>query len=307
MEEIKDIAMWKGVLPPVFSRVCQEIQINDTVIDWVDIIFEQIGNASRCPPHTHTWFEFNYILSGQMETRFGGESLLMRQGEFFLIPPGMLHSHVYNRGNPHEGLCIRWRIRPAGAIDPEQTHSSFYNRLRRLHQWQPGNYRDEHGVGSLLQSFFTEAASGCSGLSLQLMLVRLLELLGRLRQAQESSPSYPLAPNDSLVRKVEVYMEDFQDGKLNVHDLAASMHMSYGHLSRLYKKRTGITIVERMNAIRLDKARELLAQPGLLVSEAAEQAGFPDICYFSKAFKKRYGLSPQAYRQSRQQPSVTPV
>lgn len=64
----------------------------------MDIIFEQIGTASKCPPHAHTWFEFNYVLSGQLGTRFDGDEITVREGEFFLIPPGRVHSHTYTRG-----------------------------------------------------------------------------------------------------------------------------------------------------------------------------------------------------------------
>ncbi|GJM80120.1 hypothetical protein HMSSN139_26160 [Paenibacillus sp. HMSSN-139] len=52
-----------------------------------------------------------------------------------------------------------------------------------------------------------------------------------------------------------------------------------------------------MNRIRLSKACELLKQPSLLIKEVAEQAGFPDIYYFSKAFKKKYGVSPLTFRK----------
>jgi len=287
----------KNVISPVLNQLCREIQINDAVIEWVDIIFEQIGTASKCPPHSHTWFEFNYVLSGQMETHFTGDSIIVREDQFFLIPPGMVHSHSYTRGNPHEGICFRWRIRCA---DPELgvRPDSLYERLNRLHAWKPGAYRDEEVFSDMLASFFEDAARNYPELGLQLLLVRLLERLSLLQQSSEGhTENSRSTAEDPLVRKVEVYLEDFQGSRLNVTDLAASLHMSYGHLSRQYKKLTGNTIVERMNQIRLGKAAELLHTPGLMVSEVAEQSGFIDICYFSKAFKKRYGQSPQNYRK----------
>jgi len=292
-----NIAEWKSVLPPVFNRVCKEIIVQDAVVEWVDIIFEQIGTASKCPPHAHTWFEFNYVLSGKMETRFQGDSLTVREGEFFLIPPGMIHSHTYTRGNPHEGLCFRWRIRRGDPASEVAAEESLYERLERLHQWKPGSYRDERGIGGSLVHFLEEAAMDSSELGLQLLLVRLLERLSRLQREREgdSGKSGPL--QDPLVRKVEIYLEDYHGSRLNVNELAASLHMSYGHLSRQYKKLAGSTIIERMNEIRLEKARELLLLPGSLISEVAEQAGFADLCYFSKSFKKQYGRSPQSYRK----------
>lgn len=297
-----DINRYKSELPPVFNRLCQEIRIQDVIIEWVDIIFEQIGTASKCPPHAHTWFEFNYVLAGQMGTRFDGdgEEITVREGEFFLIPPGRIHAHTYTRGNPHEGLCFRWRLRPADPGRMENDTRSLYSRLKSLQEWRPGTYRDEEGFGGMLAHFLKEAAATePSEFGLQLLLVRLLESLCLLRQTLEGNREASGAAVDPLVRKVEIYMEDFLGSRLNTRELAASLHMSYGHLSREYKKLTGNTIIERMNSIRLEKARELLLLPGYNISEVAEQAGFADLSYFSKAFKKRYGQAPQSYRKAR--------
>lgn len=292
-----DIARWKHELPPLFHRICTEIRINDAIIDWIDIIFEQVGNARFCPPHSHTWFEFNYVLSGQVQTQFDHDLVTIREGEFFLIPPGLTHAHVYTAGNPHEGICFRWRLRRSEG-EEVLDDSSLYGRLRGLTEWKPGGYRDRYGVGNLLDRFLQEAGSGKTPLSLQLLLAQILETLTLIRDPGESVLSDSGGSRDSLVKKVEVYLEDFQGDRLNVADMAASLHISYGHLARLYKKKTGITLIERMNRIRLEKACELLRQPDLLIKEISERSGFPDICYFSKAFKKRYGVSPQAYRRS---------
>ncbi|BBI35197.1 helix-turn-helix transcriptional regulator [Cohnella abietis] len=290
-----EINRLKAELPAVFNQLCHEIQINDTVIDWIDIVFEQVGNASKCPPHSHTWFEFNYVLTGQMQTRFDNQLVTINEGDFFLIPPGLIHSHTYKNYNPHEGICIRWRIRHS-----EQSHNNdaLFINLDKLHQWRPGGYPDHYGIKAIVLHFFQEALAGNSPLSLQLILVRLLEALIQINNREENtSPEYS-GPRDMLIKKIEVYLEDYMGEQFNVTELAASLHMSYGHLCRIYKQRTGITLVDRMNRIRLEKARKLLQPPSaLLIKEIAEQAGFPDIYYFSKAFKKHYGLSPVAYRK----------
>jgi AraC-like DNA-binding protein/mannose-6-phosphate isomerase-like protein (cupin superfamily) len=288
---------WISTLPPVFNTLCHEIRVMDAAIEWVDIIFEQIGTASKCPPHAHTWYEFNYVLTGQLDTRFGKDSICVRAGEFFLIPPGMVHSHTYTRGNPHEGLCFRWRIRRIEGAHEDLPPDSLYARLARLQTWKPGSYRDEEGFGTMLIHFLREAALSRSELGLQLLLVGLLEQLCHLQQTMEGQTGLTRTLKDPLVRKVEIYLEDYQGDRLSVAELAASLHMSYGHLSRQYKKLTGHTIVERMNQIRLEKAAELLRLPDALVSESAEQAGFADLSYFSRAFKKHYGLSPLSYRK----------
>lgn len=318
-----NIAHWKSVCSSRFQEICSEIVIEDALIDWIDIMFEQIGNASGCPPHTHTWYEFNYVLSGELITKFGKNAVRVKAGEYFLIPPGMIHSHQYVRGNPHEGLCIRWRMRRStsepykgGAGSAKRgPERSFYRRLQRLKEFRPGAYTAPDDMRNQLLSFVEAAATGeRSTFVHQLELAGLLDMLvaevprrgigpngTKVEGAADNSPGRSDAGtgqfSDPIVRKVEVYMEDFMKDKWNVTDLAASMHMSYGHLSRLYKERTGLTLVERMNGLRLEKARALLAQPELMIREVAERACYPDIYYFSKAFKRAYGLSPLQYRK----------
>lgn len=293
-----DISRWKTDLPATFNQICHEISINDVTIDWIDIIFEQIGNASKCPPHAHTWFEFNYVLSGEMKTRFEDRLVTMCEGDFFLIPPGMIHSHAYRVDKPHEGICIRWRIRPTTeGLLPNR--DSLYDRLFSLHQWKSGGYRDIYGIKDILLNLFEDAQSGVSPLAMQLLLVKLLDAVTRVSDPKNALTDKKLSPYDKLVRKVEIYLEDFQGDHFSVIALAASLHMSYGHLCRLYKQSTGITIIERMNQIRLDKACTLLRNdPSMLIKEAALRSGFQDIYYFSKVFKKYYGKTPVEFRKS---------
>ncbi|WP_052422100.1 helix-turn-helix transcriptional regulator [Paenibacillus sp. FSL P4-0081] len=182
--------------------------------------------------------------------------------------------------------CFRWRLRRADSGRAEEDTRSLYSRLKSLQKWKPWAYRDTEGFSVMLTHFLKEAvAAEPSELGLQLLLIRLLERLCLLRQTMEGHSVTTAIASEPLVRKVEVYLEDFQGDRLNVGELAASLHMSYGHLSREYKKLTGHTLVGRMNKIRLEKARELLLLPGSNISEVAEQAGFADLSYFSKAFK----------------------
>jgi len=308
-----DIARWKADCPPRFQEICTEIVIEDAWIDWIDIMFEQIGNASGCPPHTHTWYELNYVLSGEMYTTFGQQTVRVRAGEYFLIPPGMIHSHQYVRGNPHEGLCIRWRMkrrmggsRRSGQRDEAEPELTYFRRLLRLQTFPPGAHIATNGISEQLLSFVEGTAAGVrSAFALQLQLAGLLDMLAaqaaamQEAAAESSSGSAQVSKErvaDPLVRKVEVYLEDFTKDKYSMTELAASLHMSYGHLARLYKERTGMTLVERMNQLRLEKAASLLAQPELMIAEVAERSGYPDIYYFSKAFKRAYGCTPSQYR-----------
>ena len=121
-----------------------------------------------------------------------------------------------------------------------------------------------------------------------------------MRLAEAVSSSYPTlsaeSATDGLTRKVDIFLNDLQDRQLDVKKLAASLHLSYAHVAREFKRRTGQTIVGRLTEIRLNKAIEYLVHKNMTIKEIAEKAGFASVYYFSRVFKKSFGLSPTQYR-----------
>ena len=83
-------------------------------------------------------------------------------------------------------------------------------------------------------------------------------------------------------------------------DLAAELAMSQAGLSQIIRRQTGRTYSELLQEKRMDMARELLTFSNETVLAIAERTGYADQFYFSKLFKKLYGVSPNAYRKKTQ-------
>ncbi|MBW2690331.1 MAG: helix-turn-helix transcriptional regulator, partial [Deltaproteobacteria bacterium] len=81
--------------------------------------------------------------------------------------------------------------------------------------------------------------------------------------------------------------------------LASFLGISASHLSASFKKNIGTPPMRYLLELRLTRAAYLLANVNMSVSQVAREAGFSDPLYFSRQFKKRFGLSPRHYRQSR--------
>lgn len=89
----------------------------------------------------------------------------------------------------------------------------------------------------------------------------------------------------------------FSDPSLTMQSLADKLSMSPAHFSRSFKAETGTTFVQLVTQLRLERARELLADPESTMTEAARGSGFADYPHFAKAFKRRFGVSPTEYRK----------
>lgn len=93
-------------------------------------------------------------------------------------------------------------------------------------------------------------------------------------------------------------MEHYQEN-LTLHTVADHVHVTPVWLSKLFKKETGMNFLEYMTDIRMTKAAELLADLNHKVYQISYNVGYQDPVHFSKLFKRKYGLTPQEFRNSR--------
>lgn len=100
----------------------------------------------------------------------------------------------------------------------------------------------------------------------------------------------------NLIRRIADYIGEHLQDHMTVKQLAEQFHLNASYLSVLFKKETGRTISDFVQEARMNKAKDLLRDPGIKVYEVAEQVGFQTAAYFAYLFKKVTGTTPQEYR-----------
>ncbi|WP_164821430.1 response regulator [Paenibacillus koleovorans] len=104
---------------------------------------------------------------------------------------------------------------------------------------------------------------------------------------------------NQIVLEAEKYISEHFCEPITLQSVADHVHVTPVWLSKLFKKVTGYNFLEYLTKSRLDKARELLKDLNLKVYHISEMVGYQDKVHFSRLFKKRFGLTPQEYRNSR--------
>ncbi len=92
------------------------------------------------------------------------------------------------------------------------------------------------------------------------------------------------------------YINEHLDSPINLNDLADVAHISGFHFHRIFKSLLGESPGEYIQRLRLEKAIFRLQTTRLTLTEIAEQTGYQSPHALSKAFKKRFGISPSVYR-----------
>lgn len=98
-----------------------------------------------------------------------------------------------------------------------------------------------------------------------------------------------------VAQTMDYIARHFGDNDISITTIAASLGVSEGHLSHVFKKETGSTVISYLTKYRIERAMELLREGGSRVYEVAQQVGYKDVTYFSSTFRKLTGLSPLEY------------
>lgn len=91
---------------------------------------------------------------------------------------------------------------------------------------------------------------------------------------------------------------NFQDNHLSVTDVATDQFINQTYLRSMFKEEMGFTVSDYITKIRMERSKELLGEKKYLLADIAEQVGYSDASYFSKSFKKFFGVSPSRYERS---------
>ena len=272
------------------DAIYMPIVCNDLRIQILDLRQMKHRNDWVSKPHRHPWYEFNFVTDGSVFTCIDGTEFLADAGCFFLVPPQVTHSHRHNNFQGDGGFCLRFLLEKLPAVDPGAL-SLADSLMQILSRCTP---KPRYFPADKLLAQIEE----CAELQFPgLFTGWLMEICGSIAPegCQERVDGHT-AQKAGLVRQIELYLESFFTDPFLPEEFARSLNYSYRHLSRVYKEATGQTITERLTDIRVQRAKELLADPAVSIQEISRMAGFGSYAAFFKAFEGVEGCTPSQFR-----------
>lgn len=98
------------------------------------------------------------------------------------------------------------------------------------------------------------------------------------------------------ITKAKQFIQEHQADEISLGDVAHAVNTSTFYFCKLFKKATGLNFTEYLSRVRIEKARNLLLNPNLRISEVAFAAGFQSLTHFNRIFRRISGESPTQYR-----------
>ncbi|WP_234124025.1 response regulator transcription factor [Clostridium hydrogenum] len=103
----------------------------------------------------------------------------------------------------------------------------------------------------------------------------------------------------SIINKTSVFVLHNVENEVSLSAIASHLQMNKNYLCELFKKKTGISLLDYITKVKMERAKKLLTESEYKSYEIADRLGYNDSEYFSKLFKKYLGISPIQYRKQK--------
>ncbi|MBM7568215.1 helix-turn-helix transcriptional regulator [Paenibacillus sacheonensis] len=284
-------------------RLLQRLMLHPIRIGGLSVILLDALSAEHDadwahPPHRHPWYEFNYVSRGGLFTTSAGEEFRIEAGQSYLIPPGAVHAHRHGRGESDDGFCLRWQImledgRPADGMSEEAEFIRCFSQVRPY-------------------ALKAESAAPLLALRTDMSLLTLETafagwMTGLFEDWRARAAEHPVQAQDHadvIVRQTLLFLQAYYATELRVQEIANALHVSYRTLARLFRQQTGLTVVEKLNDIRIRQAKKLLIETDLPMKQIAFAVGLKNEFYFSNLFSRVAMTTPSDFRGLHKVPQV---
>lgn len=246
--------------------------------------------------HWQNSMELVFVKKGGGIVQAGLTPWAARAGDIFIFAPGMLHALRQGSGAmEYENIIFELELLGGtGDLCAERYLLPLQSgRLPLPVRLAPGDSVYPAAAACLREA---EDASRTQGAGYELAIKGALLRFLALLVGQRGAPPPAESADTQRLKAVLQLVADRYAEPLPVAAAAAACQCSPSHFMRWFKKMTGQSFTAYLIDHRLSIAAETLRQTDATVLAVAGQCGFDNLSYFNRAFKRRYGMTPRAYR-----------
>lgn len=252
-------------------------------------------------PHTHEFYQLYYITSGEGDMSIEGERLHLFPKLCVLIRPGQKHELFKMRTGVLRMIDVKFYVHD------EQLEKE----LQKIRQTQELGAEFQEILANVRTEWKSKLPFKKN--MADILLEQALYMLIRVHAKEEESKflfsriEASIKDLGGLPSIIADYVAEHCFENLALDSMAKDLTYNRNYLCKVFKQATGITIIQYANYLRVSKAMELICYSDSKISDICEIAGFHDVHYFSKVFKRITGHTPGELRNRQQYDMYTDV
>ena len=284
-------------------------------INGLDLV--QLGHHITEPlyaygPVVRDHFLIHFIMKGSGHVIVGEEKYIVHKGEAFLIRPYEIGSYISDKEDPWEycwvgftGFDARWVIEKTGFAGGNVViETTYISEIAETVGLAGEVLVEEESYMMLYQSIIyrvlhylvKERVGLAAAPGLGHNLNSGLDYSRKPKQNSNISTANPRRTGrQDYVRQLIAIIEASYGERLVVSELADSFNINRNYLNKIFKEEIGVSIKRFILQYRMDMAAAMIRRSEKNLKEIAAEVGFEDPLYFSRFFKKQFGMSPSEF------------
>ncbi len=255
-------------------------------------------------PNRHENYEMVYMKKGFAVFEISGQQVELGPNDIVIIKPMQYHKFIVKSENGCEFIVLNFTFE--NRINGEHSQMPMEDFLNFVSSKETGSYitlkvSPKNEIVVLMNRILKERESSEPGSEFlnYLLIMELFVLLSRaLKMEWENSIKSKSPKLKELIGIAVNFIHNNFERDISLGDIAKFVFLSPSYFTRAFKEETGMSPINYLLKVRIERAKELLADTGLKISDIALNVGFSNQQRFNEMFKKYAGLTPLQYRKS---------
>jgi len=271
---------------------------------WTDVYNKFYNCTVNC--HWHYDFEYASVISGIVDYYINDTCLKLTPGDCVFVNSNAMHTSIQPEGVTNSKMISL--TFPASLLTASNSSTVFEKYFKPVFSKQMEGFKvaANSAYGEEIKALVLEIYSlDISEFGYELECMRLINRLWFVTLQYIAENEDTLMSNSSNTQNIKrsiaimVYIHDHYKEKITIDDIAEYMSISRSECFRCFKRFMNKRPTEYINEYRLLKAVKLLNETDKSITEIFAECGYESASYFGRVFKKKYGMTPIQYRNSK--------
>lgn len=270
----------------------------------ITIHYFEFDKNFRSEGESHDFWELVYADKGNLICRAGEKEIYLKEGELLFHKPNEFHSLAADGRTAPNVFILSFECKSEAIRFFEEKRLSlpkqFSDYIYRIVEESKKTFDLPYSDPAMKKMIVLEKpALGGEQLIKNYLEILLIDLMRSETEREHTEGIFLRRSNadGKISKEIIRFLKDHLERKITVNDLCETLHYNKSYLFRRFKTETGETIMSYFTRMKIERAKELLRDKSLTISQIAETLSFEASDHFSKTFKKYVHITPTKYRK----------